>query len=90
MVNINISIKKEAYNYLGSLKAKDKSFSDVILEFKERDIGRKGSKEAIMKFFGALKDMDIDWKEKEKTMKEFRESFNRRVGETIEKMRGKE
>lgn len=77
MVNINISIKKEAYSYLDSLKAKDKSFSDVILEFKERDAGKKGSKEAIMKYFGALK--DLDWEKKEKVMKEFREEVEERM-----------
>ena len=82
MVNINISIKEEAYGFLKSLKTRDKSFSDVILGFKEK----KGSKEGIMRFFGVLKDVDIDWDAKEETMGEFRNSFNKRLGETIKKM----
>jgi len=32
----------------------------------------KGSKEAVMKFFGALKDKEIDWESKERRMKAFR------------------
>ena len=40
MVNINISIKEEAYSFLKSFKAKDKSFSDVILEFKKKNSKR--------------------------------------------------
>ncbi|MBU4069861.1 MAG: antitoxin VapB family protein [Nanoarchaeota archaeon] len=79
MVSVNISIKKEAYNFLKSLKAKDASFSDVILEFKEREIGKKGSKESVMKFFGVLKNKNIDWKAKEKRMGEFREEFEKRL-----------
>ena len=35
MVNINISVKEEAYDFLKKLKSKDKSFSDVILSFKK-------------------------------------------------------
>ncbi len=71
MTNINISIKEEAYDFLSRLKSKNKSFSEVILEFKARD-------EGVMKFFGVLK--DIDWKKKEKLMEDFRNSFNRRLG----------
>lgn len=70
MANINISIKEEAYNFLKSLKAKNKSFSDIILGFKSKD-------KNIMSFFGVLKDKD--WKEKESSMLEFRKSFNRRL-----------
>ena len=87
MVNINISLTKEAYNYLKMLKGKDKSFSDVIIDMKERCHLRKGSKEAIMKYFGCLKDKNIDWDEREKRMKEFREDFNKRVESTIKEMR---
>ena len=71
MTSINISIKKEAYNFLSRLKSKDKSFSDVILDFKTKD-------EDVMRFFGTLK--DIDWKTKEKASESFRSSFNRRLG----------
>lgn len=87
MGSINISIKKEAYDYLKSLKQKEQSFSDVIIEFKQR----KGSTgKDLLEYAGALKDLDIDWKEKEKRMKEFRESFDKRIKETtkyMEKMR---
>ena len=70
MVNINISIKEEAYSFLSRLKNKNKSFSDVILEFKAKD-------EGITRFFGVLK--DVNWEEKEKAMKGLRESFNKRM-----------
>lgn len=70
MSSYNISIKEDAYRYLKRLKAKDKSFSDVILDFKEE-------KKDIMTFFGILK--DINWEEKEAKMKEFRSSFNKRL-----------
>ncbi len=36
--------------------------------------------------FGALKELDIDWDKKEKTMKEFREEVDRRINKTIKKM----
>ncbi|MBI2140438.1 hypothetical protein HYU14_05925 [Candidatus Woesearchaeota archaeon] len=38
----------------------------------------KGSKEIIMKFFGALKGAGIDWYKKERRMKEFRKDFEKR------------
>lgn len=82
MGSVNISLKKEAYEFLKLLKSDDKSFSDVILEFRER----KGNKEKIMELFGGLRDLDIDWKEKERRMKRFRESFNKRMKETRKKM----
>ncbi|MEK6860045.1 MAG: antitoxin VapB family protein [Nanoarchaeota archaeon] len=81
MVNINISLTEEAYRFLKTLKGKDKSFSDVVIEMKENECNRKGSKEAIMKFFGCLKDKNIDWDEKEKGMKKFREGFNKNLRE---------
>lgn len=71
MTNVNISIRKEAYDFLSRLKSNNKSFSEVILEFKARDAG-------VMRFFGALK--DVDWKERDNAGKEFRGSFNRRLG----------
>ena len=86
MGNVNISIREEAYRFLRSLKHGDKSFSDVILEFKEQDGEEKGSKEGIVKFFGVSKNKGINWKEKEKRMKSFRDSFNKRVGETVDYM----
>ncbi len=79
MSSVNISIKREAYNFLASLKDRDRSFSDVILEFKERASAR-GSAKRLLKFAGALK--DSDWDEKEKLMKNFRDSVNRRLSKT--------
>ena len=75
MASTNISIKNEAYLFLRSLRGREDSFSDVIMRFKEK----KGSKEAIMKYFGALKNEDIDWAEKEKRMKRLRDSVNKRM-----------
>ena len=70
MASINISIKKDAYEFLKKMKGKDQSFSDVILGFNK-------DKKDIMKFFGVMK--GSDWEEKEKNMKGFRESFNKRL-----------
>ena len=75
MSSVNISIREEAYRFLKSLKSRDKSFSDVILKFKEE----KGKKNNIMRLFGVLSDKGIDWKAKEKRMKRFRDSFSRRL-----------
>ncbi len=83
MTNINISIKKEAYDFLRSFKTKDKSFSDVILELKENNY-EKGSAKSLLRFAGILK--DVDWTEREKRMKEFRASFNKRIKETAKYM----
>ncbi|MBI2135424.1 antitoxin VapB family protein [Candidatus Woesearchaeota archaeon] len=69
MASINIAIKREAYDFLKNLKARDKSFSDVILGFKKE--------QSIMRFFGALK--DTDWQEKEKNIGGLRASFNKRL-----------
>ena len=70
MASINISIKKEAYDFLSHFKDENTSFSDIILNFKKKEDG-------IMRFFGKLK--DFDWKEKEKRMKSFRNSFDKRL-----------
>ena len=83
MTSINISIKKEAYEFLKRFKTEDKSFSDVILEFKENKY-EKGSAKSLLRFAGVLK--DIDWKKREKMMKGFRESFNKRMEETAKYM----
>ena len=83
MASINISITDEAYRFLKILKGKDKSFSQVILGMKNNNNLRKGSKEHVLKFAGGLKDLDIDWIGKEKRMKDFRESFDKSVEDTI-------
>ena len=77
MANVNISIKEEAYRYLKSLKDKNKSFSDIILEIKKKESGMKGSKERLMRFFGVLE--NSNWKTMEKKMKEFRREFEDRL-----------
>ena len=79
MVSVNISLTEEAYDYLKMLKGKEKSFSDVVLELKEGSGEKKGSKEAVMKFFGAFKDKGIDWEAKEKRMKAFRNEVEERL-----------
>jgi len=79
MASVNISLTREAYEYLKVLKGKEKSFSDVILELKEGSGEKRGSKEAVMKFFGALKDKKIDWEAKEKRMKAFRNEVEKRL-----------
>jgi len=84
MTNVNISIKKEAYDFLKSFKTKDKSFSDVILELK--DEGKERNGKSLLKFAGGLKHLDINWEEKEKKIMEFRKNFDKRVGETIRYM----
>ena len=88
MASINIAIKEDAYAFLKSLKGRDRSFSDVILELKEKYRSGATGKE-LLKFAGALKNKKIDWKEKERRMKEFRESFNKRMNETRELMERK-
>ena len=70
MASINISLKKEAYDFLKNMKAKDKSFSDVILSLKKEQ-------NSILRFFGALK--DLDWADKEKNIKDLRGSFSKRL-----------
>lgn len=70
MTSVNISVKKDAYDFLRKLKSKDKSFSDVILSFKKDE-------RRAMNFFGVLK--NLDWNEKEERMKDLRRSFEKRV-----------
>jgi|TARA_B100002003_G_scaffold128547_1_gene118818 predicted CopG family antitoxin len=70
MTSINISLKKEAYDFLKNLKSRDKSFSDVILSFKKETADP-------LEFFGKLK--DVDWDGREKRMENFRDSFNRKL-----------
>jgi len=69
MGSVNISIKKEAYEFLNELKKEDQSFSDIILSFK-KDRGN------VMKYFGALKEKN--WQKREKEMHNFRKEFEAR------------
>ena len=80
MVNINISIKKEAYDFLSSLKAKNKSFSEVILDFKKNEY-KKGSAKSLLRFAGVLK--NVNWEEREREIKFLRKDFDKRIEETI-------
>lgn len=84
MTNINISIKKEAYDFLRLFKTKEKSFSDVILGLRDKKKERSGK--SLLKFAGGLKHLDIDWEEKEKRMKAFRKDFDKRIEETMRYM----
>ncbi len=89
MTNVNISLRKEAYEFLKYLKGGDKSFSDVVLEFKER----KSNRDMILELFDKKRDLSaIDWKEKERRMISLRNSFKKRLTETrkyMEKSRQK-
>ncbi len=67
MTRTNISLKKEAYDFLKSLK-NGRSFSDVILSFKTQ-------KQNLLRFHGILN--DVDWKKREEEMNDFRQSFSR-------------
>ena len=83
MGSVNISLKKEAYEFLKSLKSKDQSFSEVILEFK----GQKSNREKILELFNEKRDLSgIDWQEKGRRMKATRERVAKRIGETREYM----
>lgn len=62
MANKNISITEDAYKFLKMLKGRDKIFSEVILDFKERE--KKGTGKNLLKFAGVLK--GVDWNEREK------------------------
>ena len=70
MSSVNISIKKDAYEFLKRLKTSKRSFSDVILSFKK-------DKNDILSFFGVLK--ESNWEEKERSMKALRQSINKRL-----------
>jgi len=68
MTSTNISLRKEAYEFLKKLKSQDKSFSDVVLSFKK-------DKQDIMSFFGVLK--DIDWECRKDEMEKLKDNFDR-------------
>ena len=70
MTSINISIKKEAYEFLNQFKKENMSYSDVILSFKKRQ-------DSAMKYFGKLK--DVNWEEKKKNSEILRKSFEEKL-----------
>lgn len=81
MGSMNISIKKEAYDFLKSLKSKDESFSDVILDFRENKNSRKGSFEVIKECLNDFDSESVDWDEIENRIKINRESSKKRIEE---------
>ena len=76
MASVNISVREEAYEFLKSLKSREKSFSDVILEFKKDDKTNRSGR-SLLRYAGVLK--DVDWRSREKEMKEYRDLFNKKV-----------
>ncbi len=84
MVNINISIKREAYEFLKSFKTRDKSFSDVILGFREN--GRDRSGKSLLRFAGAWKHLKEDEiKEMEKRINSVRRKSTMDLLKNLEK-----
>jgi predicted CopG family antitoxin len=67
MSSVNISIKKEAYEFLKTMKTDERSFSDVILSFKKEP--------DLMRFHGALR--ATDWNLRAKEHKALRQEFER-------------
>ncbi|MEK6927693.1 MAG: antitoxin VapB family protein [Nanoarchaeota archaeon] len=78
MGSVNIAIKDEAYEFLSSLRKKNESFSEIILNFKNK---KKGDALDLLKFFDNKRfpRPKVDWKDKEERMKDFRESFDKRA-----------
>lgn len=62
-----------------------KLFLETYKTAEEIKMKRKGSKENVLRFAGVLKDSDTDWDEKEKRMKKFRASFNKRLSSRVNK-----
>jgi len=70
MTSVNISLRKEAYDLLKQRKAKNESFSDIIIyEFKK--------KLTPLDFFGILKDKA--WEDDVTRMESFKDSFDTRL-----------
>ncbi|MEK6935893.1 MAG: antitoxin VapB family protein [Nanoarchaeota archaeon] len=86
MASINISLTEEAYNYLKMLKGNEKSFSEVVLEIKSDKKSERGTARSLLKYAGCLKNSNINWKNAEENMLNFRKSFNNRIEETRKKM----
>ncbi len=81
MGSVNISLRREAYEFLRSLKRNSESFSDIVLGFRKRN--SNSNRDRILGLFNQKRDLSaIDWKEKERRMKSFRDSFNKRLAET--------
>lgn len=79
MSSINISIKKEAYDYLKSIKKEDESFSDAILKLKEE---QKKDGLLVAELAEKYGTEDVDeyyFKERQQSFKEFRQEFERNL-----------
>lgn len=85
MASINISLRKEAYEFLRTLKTGSKSFSDVILELRERRRDRESAR-SLLRFAGVLNKAGVDWKEKEKRTRAFRDAVSGKVAEVAKDM----
>ncbi|MBI4116813.1 hypothetical protein HY449_03660 [Candidatus Pacearchaeota archaeon] len=86
MGNINISLKKEAYEFLRILKGGDKSFSDIILEFKGSGVHMKRSGKSLAEFAKRAGKLGVDWEEKERGIVGFRREFEERMDKTSRDM----
>ena len=83
MASVNISLTREAYSFLKMLKGRDKSFSDVVLEFKSNGLEKRGTGKGILKYLGILKNTDIKWDEVKENLKLFKSDFNKRIEREI-------
>lgn len=78
MGSVNISLKKEAYDFLNSIRKKNQSFSEVILDFKKE---KKFTGKDLMKFAGVL---DKEKAEKiKKEIKDNRKNFEKELNKRI-------
>ena len=86
MASVNISIREDVYRFLKSMKrGEDESFSDVIVELKEKAKIKGATGKDLLRFAGLLKDKK-DWGEMERNMKDFRKNFNKRMDDTAKYM----
>jgi len=78
MGSINISLKKEAYDFLNSIRKKDQSFSEIILEFKKE---KKFTGKDLLKYAGVLNEERAEEIKKEikENRKDFEKELNKRV-----------
>ena len=77
MVSINISLKKEAYKRLQTLKRSDESFSDEILRLTKKSTGAD-----LLECFGVWKDLSAD---DIKTMEKAIEAGRTKTSEIVKK-----
>ena len=78
MGSINISLKKEAYDFLNSIRKKDQSFSEIILEFKKE---KKFTGKDLLKYAGVLNEERAE--EIKREIKNNRKSFEKELNKRI-------